>query len=232
VPLNQPVLSGSGFGRAVTGGSGNMLAGDRVSLALDVSAIRRRDAGTAAGDIGCPRPAPSQCGSARTANSSTIPMPTGSKRRRARVPSRRLGECPTGGAHASRGMVIRIVLVLAKRGPRANAGQPTSYLMCDGGASTRQTCHREGAADGANTPIGRCPPASSDAMITSFALSVLERAGPCAKCPRWHTGSGSAWSTGPGVGRHAPSMRLSGEASATIPTLPCRGPAQARSGPW
>ena len=96
----------------------------------------------------------------------------------------------------------------------------------------RQARHGRRAADGRNTPIGRCAPGASDAMIVSAALSCLERARPCATRPRWHTGSGSAWSTGPGVGRHAPSMRLSGEASATIPTLPWQGAAQARSGPW
>jgi hypothetical protein len=88
------------------------------------------------------------------------------------------------------------------------------------GSRRRQAHHGRRAADGRNTPIGRCPPGASDAMIVSAALSCLERARPCATRPRWHTGSGSAWSTGPGVGCYAPSMRLSGEASATIPTLP------------
>lgn len=96
----------------------------------------------------------------------------------------------------------------------------------------RQARHGRRAADGRNTPIGRCPPGASDAMIVSVALSCLERARPCATRPRWHTGSGSAWSTGPGVGCHAPSMRLSGEASATIPTLPWPGAVQPRLGPW
>ena len=121
--------------------------------------------------------------------------------------------------------------------PTAPTGRSTSAKRDEAawrliGWHRRQARHGRRTADGRNTPIGRCPPGASDAMIVSAALSCPERARLCATRPRWHTGSGSAWSTGPGVGRHAPSMRVSGEASATIPTLPWQGAAQARSGPW